>query len=68
MSEAKVTREQLEAKFAALQTGVESTVAEKRKTVVIAGAVGGLVLLLLFFALGRRSGKRKTTIVEIRRV
>jgi hypothetical protein len=31
-------------------------------------AVGGVVLLVIFYLLGRRSGKRKTTFVEIRRV
>lgn len=68
MSDAKVTREQLEAKFAALQAGVEGKVDDKKQTIAIAGGVAALVLLFLFFALGRRSGKKKTTIVEIRRV
>ncbi len=68
MTKTKVTRDQLEAKFAALQSGVEGSVADKKQTIAIAGAIAGLVILFLVFALGKRSGKKKTTIVEIRRV
>lgn len=68
MSQTKVTREQLEARFASLQAGVEGQVDSKKKTIAIGGGIAALILLLLFFSLGKRSGKKKTTIVEIRRV
>jgi uncharacterized membrane protein YvbJ len=68
MSDKKVTREHLEASFASLQGGIEGSVNDKKQTIAIAGGVAALALLFLFFFLGKRSGKKKTTIVEIRRV
>lgn len=63
-----ITRDDLEARFRALQDDVQGRVADKRQTVVTAGAVAAVVLLLLVFFLGKRSGKKKTTVVQIRRV
>ncbi len=68
MSQTKITKEQLEATFAKLQGGVDKTVNDKKQTVAIAGGIVALLIVLLFFSLGKRSGKKKTTIVEIRRV
>lgn len=68
MSQSKITRDHLEERFAAFQGNVENRVQDRKQTIMaVAGGVG-LVLLILFFLLGRRSGKKKTTIVEIRRV
>lgn len=64
----KITRDDLEAKFRALQGEVKSSVESKKKSLVaIAGGVGVLALLIVFL-LGKRAGKKKTTLVEIRRV
>jgi hypothetical protein len=68
MTEQRVTRDDIEAKLRAIQSDVTERVESKRST-VLAGAGAAVVLLLLIaFVLGRRRGKRKTTIVEIRRV
>jgi hypothetical protein len=67
-SQTRITRDDLEAKFHALQGGIQGKVDDRKKTIVTAGVVVGVVLLLLFFLLGRRSGKKKTTLVEIRRL
>jgi hypothetical protein len=62
-----ITRDDLEAKFRALQDGVTHKVeGGKQSLMAVAGGVG-LFLLVLMFLLGRRSGKKKTTFVEIRR-
>jgi hypothetical protein len=64
----KISRDDLERSFLALQDGVNAKVEDKRSTVAtVVGAVG-VVLVIVVFLLGRRSGKRKTTYVEIRRV
>ena len=39
-----------------------------KQTLLAAAAAGGFLLLLLMFLIGKRSGKKKTTLVEIRRV
>ncbi len=64
----KVTRGDLEASFAGLQRGIKGKVESKKNTIITAVSVGAIVLMILVFVLGKRSGKRKTTLVEIRRV
>ncbi|MFM2077299.1 MAG: hypothetical protein RJA49_1189 [Actinomycetota bacterium] len=64
----RITREDLEGKFRSVQDDLQTKVDEKKNSLATAVAVGGIVLLLIFFVLGRRSGSKKTTFVEIRRV
>ena len=64
----KITREDLEHRFRSLQDAAKGKVDEKRNTFATIAGTGGLLLVLLVFLLGRRSGKKKTTLVEIRRV
>ncbi len=64
----RVTRDDLEAKFRAVQGDVQSKVEDRKQTLIAGLAAGGFILLIAFFLLGRRSGKSKTTLVEIRRV
>jgi hypothetical protein len=64
----RITRDDLERRFAAPQGGIRDKVADRKRTLVTAAGVGAAVLLLIVFLLGKRSGKRKTTLVEIRRV
>jgi hypothetical protein len=64
----KITRSDLESKFRAFQGDIQGKVDDKKQTLMAVGAGAGMFLMLLFFLLGRRSGKKKTTLVEIRRV
>lgn len=64
----KITPQDLQRKLQGFQDGIQGKVDEKRSTIMTAGASVGVVLLVIFFLLGKRSGKRKTTIVEIKRV
>jgi hypothetical protein len=63
-----VTRDDLEQRFRQLQDGVRGQVDDRRTTFLTAAGIGGLLIVLVIFMLGRRSGKKKTTYVEIRRV
>ena len=67
-SPSKITPEDLEGKLRAFQGDVQSRVESKKNTLIAAGAAGITVLLIVFFLMGKRSGKKKTTLVEIRRV
>ncbi len=62
-----ITRDDLESKFRALQDGVNHKVEDGKQSIMAVGGGIGLFLLVLMFLLGRRSGKKKTTFVEIRR-
>ena len=64
----KITKADLEAKFAELQSGASHTVADAKQKLMAAAAVGGIVVVVLAFLLGRRNGRRKNAIIEIRRV
>ncbi|MCU1368291.1 MAG: hypothetical protein JWN39_3930 [Ilumatobacteraceae bacterium] len=64
----RVSRDDLEAKFRSFQGGIQSTVEGSKQTLMAGAAACGFLLLLLVFLIGKRSGKKKTTLVEIRRV
>lgn len=64
----RISRDDLEAKFRELETDARDQVASARNTVVTAGIVAALIVILLAFLLGRRGGRQRSTVVEIRRV
>ena len=65
---AKITPDDLENKLKALQGDIQGKVDDKKSTIASAAAAGGVVLLLLMFLLGKRSGKKRSAVVEIRRI
>lgn len=67
-AETKITPQDLENKLKALQGDVQSKVDDKRSTIATVAAGGGFLLLLLVFLLGKRSGTKRSAIVEIRRI
>ena len=52
----------------ALQDDVQHKVNDKKQTMTTAAIAGGVLILLIVFFLGKRSGKKKTTYVELRRI
>jgi hypothetical protein len=67
-TQTKVTRDDLERRLRALQDGLQGKVEDRKQSLVTTGAGIGFVLLLIVFLLGKRSGRKKTTLVEIRRL
>ena len=65
---AHISRDDLERKLRAFQGDIKGAVDNQRNNLMLAAGVLGFVLVMVFFLLGRRSGKKKSTIVEIRRV
>ena len=63
-----ITRDDLERGFRNIQDGVKKQVEDRKSTIVTVATGVGVVLAVIIFLLGRRSGKKKTTYVEIRRV
>lgn len=68
MSQTKITRDDLEARFRALQEDVQHKVEDRRQSLTTVALVGGVVLIVIVYLLGRRSGRKRTTFVEIRRL
>lgn len=63
-----ISRSDIENKLRALQGDVQDKVEDRRSTILAVAGVVGVVLVVTFYLLGRRSGRRRSTLVEIRRV
>jgi hypothetical protein len=64
----RITKDDLENKLRAFQGDIQDRVDDKKSTLMMVGGGALVVLLILFFLLGKRSGRKKTTLVEIRRI
>jgi hypothetical protein len=63
----KISRDDLESKFRALQADIQGKAADKKQSVLaVAGAVGAAIVIVAYL-LGRRSGRKRSGRVEFRR-
>jgi hypothetical protein len=63
----KITKADIEQKLRNLQGDVEGKIASQRQKIIGAVVGVGVLTILIAFLLGRRSGKKRNTVVEIRR-
>ncbi len=63
-----ISRDDLESKLRAFQGDIKGKVDDQKSNLMAAGVGIGTLLLIVFFLLGKRSGKKKSTVVEIRRI
>jgi hypothetical protein len=63
-----VTRGDIEAKLREIRGEVDATAEGAKSYLLAAGVAAAVVLVGAAFLLGRRRGRKKTTVVEIRRV
>ena len=63
-----IGRSDLEAKLRELQGEVEETKESATSTLVTVGAVVVVAVIAIAFLAGRRKGKKRTTVVEVRRI
>ena len=64
----KISPEDLQRKLQSFQDGIQGKVEDQKSTLMAVGAGALVVMLIVFFLLGKRAGKKKTTLVEIRRI
>lgn len=64
----KISPEDLQRKLQSFQDGIQGKVDDQKSTLVTIGGGALVVLLIIFFLLGKRAGRKKTTLVEIRRI
>ena len=64
----RISRDDIEASLRGIQTGVGGKVRSQRAKIIRGLSLAGVVVALLVFVIGRRSGRKRSTIVEIRRV
>ncbi|MEM7271614.1 MAG: hypothetical protein AAF547_00915 [Actinomycetota bacterium] len=63
----RITPADIEAKFRDIQGQVDVVAEDSKKRLAVGGAAVTVIILLLVYVLGRRSGKRKSSVLEIRR-
>lgn len=63
-----IQRDDLEAKLRELQGEVNETKESATSTLLTVGAVAAVGVIAIAFLLGRRKGKKRTTVVEVRRL
>ena len=63
----KITRDDIEAKFRTLTGDVEEIADDAKTTAISVGAVVAAAVIVGVFLFGRSRGRRKTTMIEVRR-
>lgn len=64
----KISPADIEAKFREMQEQVDTVAGDSKKKAAVAGSTLAVILLFVIYLMGQRSGKRKSTVVEIRRL
>jgi hypothetical protein len=64
----RITRDQIEAKFRELTGGVDEEISSARSQAVTVGLAVGVAVVAVIFLIGRRSGRRRSAVVEVRRI
>ena len=63
-----ISRSDIQAKLEEIKGEVDTTTDTAKPYMLIAGVAAGVLVIGAAYLLGRRRGKKKTTVVEIRRV
>ena len=64
----RITRDDLESKFRELEGEATSTAEQAKSYAIAAAAIAVVAVVTVAFVLGRRKGRKKTTVVEIKRI
>ncbi len=64
----RITRDDLEAGFRSLEGEVDERKEQAMGVAAMVGVAAVVGIIVVAYALGRRRGRKKTTVVEIRRV
>jgi hypothetical protein len=63
----KISRNDLEQKFKALQDDIQGTTNRNKTSLATYAAIAGGVVVIIAYAFGRRSGRKRRSVLEIRR-
>ena len=64
----RITRDEIEAKFRELTGEVADEAESTRSQAVTVGLAVGVALVAVVFLIGRRNGRRRSAVVEVRRI
>jgi hypothetical protein len=63
----RITRDDIKTKLEEIQGDATQTVEDARSKIIAVGVAVGAVVLVGVFLLGRRGGRRQTTVIELKR-
>ena len=63
----RITKEDLESKFQSLQDDLQGRASDKNQSIVAIASVASAVVVFIAYVLGRRGGRKRRSVVEIRR-
>lgn len=63
----RISREDLESKFRALQADIQGRAADKKQSAIAIGSAATSIGVILVYLFGRRRGRRRASRVEFRR-
>ena len=66
-TDARITKEDLESKCQSLQDDLQGRASDKKQSIMAAAAVASAIVVLIAYLLGRRGGRKRRSVVEIRR-
>lgn len=64
----RITRDDIESKFRELQGGVDEVADEAVSYVLVAGVALAVGVVVVAYLLGRRKGRRRSAVIEVRRL
>jgi len=64
----QITPEDIESKFRDVAEQVEGVADSSKKKAMLGGAGFALIMFVIFYLLGRKTGKKKSSVMEIRRL
>jgi uncharacterized membrane protein YvbJ len=63
----RITKEDLETKFQSLQDDLQGRASDKKQSIIAVASIASAVVVLIAYMLGRRGGRKRRSVVEIRR-
>lgn len=68
VADERISADEMRDKLQSFQDGLQHRVEDSKNTLLAVGSGVLIVMLIVFFLLGKRAGKKKTTLVEIVRI
>lgn len=63
----RITRDDIKAKLGEIQGDATSAVEDAKTTIIGVAAVVGVVVIVGVYLIGKRTGRRRSTVIELRR-
>ena len=63
----RITKSDLEIKFQELQDDLQGRASDKKQSIIAVASIASAVVGLIAYLLGRRGGRKRRSVVEIRR-